>query len=93
MDAPDGDDELGNYEFTRFREDEVCTLLQNAYECAGCGCVSLFFWISLQWSLSLLSCGHDTTFVSILSYCSSCVKIWGLLEDRMFLNVLPSAQL
>lgn len=43
MDAPDGDDELGDYEFKRFRDDEVCTLLQIAYDHAGFGFVSLRF--------------------------------------------------
>ena len=40
MDAPDGDDELGEFEFVRFRDDEVCSLLQIAYDHSGFGCAA-----------------------------------------------------
>ena len=38
MDAPDGDDELGDHEFARFRDEEVCSMLEIACDHCGFGC-------------------------------------------------------
>jgi hypothetical protein len=79
MDLPDGDDELGDSEFAKFREQYVSTMLQIAYDSAGFGCVLRLFssfssrcvtWLlisdwNLQYVMLLDSAGFERSAVAM----------------------------